>query len=247
VSTGPTSEGAGGGRSGPGRLAREVSTLQAELLAKLHEQMSAEDPALFAEAAQQLAKEFGEVTATAVTSLWKQGGGPPATGEHPGLFRPGEMRRRLEQLIEGSRRYEHPFALVVFDVDVPAATSATPGAASRETALVVVGAALRDGVRMLDETFRLEGDALCVLAPNQDTVGGVQMAERLLAQLDELEEAGGLRIGITAGVVGCPEHGDEADGLLRKADEAMWRARAVGQPVGVGALDEPEGRSVQDR
>jgi len=85
-----------------------------------------------------------------------------------------------------------------------------------------------------------------VLAPGQDTVGGVQMAERLLSRLDDLERAGGLRIGISAGVVACPEHGNEADRLLHKADEAMWRARAVSQPVGVGALEVLE-QSLQDR
>ena len=100
----------------------------------------------------------------------------------------------------------------------------------------MVGAALGESVRLVDETFRLEEDALCVLAPGQSTVGGVQMSERLLGALDELERAGGLRIGISAGVVACPEHGNDADELLHKADEAMWRARAVGQPVGVGAL-----------
>jgi GGDEF domain-containing protein len=56
--------------------------------------------------------------------------------------------------------------------------------------------------------------------------------------LDELEDAGGLRIGVSAGVVACPEHGNDAESLLKKADEAMWRARAVGQPVGVGALQD---------
>jgi diguanylate cyclase (GGDEF)-like protein len=100
----------------------------------------------------------------------------------------------------------------------------------------VVGHALRESVRLVDEAYRLEEDALCVLAPNQDTVGGVQMSERLLQALDELEAAGGLPIEISAGVVACPEHGTEADPLLHNADEAMWRARSVGQPVGVGRL-----------
>ena len=76
-----------------------------------------------------------------------------------------------------------------------------------------------------------------MLAPNQNTVGGVQMSERLLRQLEELEAAGGLPIGISAGVAACPDHGGEAESLLHKADEAMWRARAVGQPVGVGRLE----------
>ncbi len=231
----PTLPGSDGGR--PGHLAREVSALQASLLAKLHDEMDGGDPALFAAAAQKLAEEFGSVTATAVGTLWEgRAGGVASDGQHPSLFRPGQMRRRLEQLLECHRRYEQPFALVVFDVEGPGARADSPEG-GRETAVAVVGAALSESVRLVDETFRLEEDALCVLAPGQDTVGGVQMAERLLDQLDELERAGGLRIGISAGVVACPEHGGDADALLRKADEAMWRARAVSQPVGVGTLE----------
>jgi diguanylate cyclase (GGDEF)-like protein len=227
--------------AGAGQLAREVSTLQASLLAKLHEEMAGGDSALFAAAAQKLAEEFGSVTATAVGTLW-EGQSIVAGDEHASLYRPGQMRRRLDQLLEGNRRYEHAFALVVFDVEGPGARSDDAGG-GRQTALAVVGAALGESVRLIDETFRLEEDALCVLAPGQDTVGGVQMAERLLRKLDDLERAGGLRIGISAGVVACPEHGNDADRLLHKADEAMWRARSVGQPVGVGAL-EP---ALQDR
>jgi diguanylate cyclase (GGDEF)-like protein len=227
--------------SGPGKLAREVSSLQASLLGKLHEEMDGGNAALFASAAQKLAEEFGSVTATAVGTLWESDDAsavdPQSNGDHPSLYRPGQMRRRLDQLLECHRRYEQPFALVVFDVEGPGARS-DDVAGGRQTALAVVGAALSESVRLVDETFRLEEDALCVLAPGQDTVGGVQMAERLLRQLDELERAGGLRIGISAGVVACPEHGNDADRLLQKADEAMWRARAVSQPVGVGALEE---------
>ncbi len=241
----PTRESPRGG-AGAGQLAREVSVLQASLLGKLHEEMTGGDAALFAAAAQKLAEEFGSVTATAVGTLWQQGDGSPgATAggeEHPSLYRPGQMRRRLDQLLECQRRYEQPFALVVFDVEGPGARDDDAGG-GRQTALAVVGAALGESVRLVDETFRLEEDALCVLAPGQDTVGGVQMAERLLSRLDDLERAGGLRIGISAGVVACPEHGNEADRLLHKADEAMWRARAVSQPVGVGALEQP----LQDR
>lgn len=230
------------GGAGAGKLAREVSGLQASLLGKLHDEMAGGNAALFAAAAQKLAEEFGSVTATAVGTLWERDDGSAAAAaaveaEHPSLYRPGQMRRRLDQLLECHRRYEQPFALVVFDVEGPGTRDDDAGG-GRQTALAVVGAALSESVRLVDETFRLEEDALCVLAPGQNTVGGVQMAERLLRQLDELERAGGLRIGISAGVVACPEHGNDADGLLHKADEAMWRARAVSQPVGVGALQD---------
>ncbi|MGH2973716.1 MAG: diguanylate cyclase [Solirubrobacterales bacterium] len=233
-----TTGGRNDGASPAGDVAREVSSLQASLLAKLRAQIGDADAAPFAEAAQRLAEEFGSVTATAVTAVCEPGvARQPSASEshHASLFHPGHMRRRLDQLIETNKRYGHPFALVIFDVDGPGTREE---AADGETMLAVVGAALRDSVRIIDETFPLEEDALCVLAPNQTTIEGVQMAERLLRLLDELEAAGGLRIAISAGVVACPEHGSDAEELLQKADEAMWRARAVGQPVGVGALQD---------
>jgi diguanylate cyclase (GGDEF)-like protein len=153
------------------------------------------------------------------------------------LYRPGHMRRRLDQLLETNRRYGHPFGVAVFDASGPGTRDGDP-AGGRETVLAVVGAALRDSIRVVDEAFRLEEDAICVLAPNLGTVEGMQMAERLLGKLDELERAGGLRVAVAAGVVACPDHGAEADTLLHKADAALWRARAVGQPVGVGALQD---------
>lgn len=167
----------------------------------------------------------------------------PAEEQHElaSLHRPGHMRRRLDQLVETNRRYGHPFGLAVFDASGPGTRNGDAGG-GRETVLAIVGAALRDSIRIVDEAFRLEEDAICVLAPNLGTVEGVQMAERLLGQLDELERAGGLRIAVAAGVVACPDHGADAERLLHKADAALWRARAVGQPVGVGALD-----PVQDR
>jgi diguanylate cyclase (GGDEF)-like protein len=248
-----------------GRLAREVASQQATLLGKLQQELAGAEAEEFAIAARQLAEDFGAVAATAVDAAYERAraaaqaaaetakeqpaagasangaGAEPETAALESLFHPGHMRRRLDQLVEAHRRYGHPFALVVFDASGPETRNGA-GAAGQETVLSVVGAALRDSIRLVDEVYRLEEDALCVLAPNLRTVEGMQMAERLLELLAELERAGGMRISISAGVVACPEHGSHAEVLLHKADAAMWRARAVGQPVGVGALE-----ALQDR
>lgn len=234
--------GANGG-SPAGRIALKVAELHADLLSSLHEEIGT-NGTRFAEAAQRLAGEFGAVTSTAVDAAQPVAGSggapvevPEQAEELPSLYRPGHMRRRLDQLLETNRRYGHPFGIAVFDASGP---GTRPGdvAGGQETVLSIVGAALRDSIRIVDEAFRLEEQALCVLAPNIGTVEGVQMCERLLGQLDELERAGGLRISISAGVVACPDHGADAEELLHKADAAMWRAKAVGQPVGVGPLQD---------
>ncbi len=245
------------------RVALDVAAQHAALLAGLRQELG--DGEAFAAAAQRLAEEFGAVTATAVGAAAGVGAAPPTTvstvappepveseaepepwpepadeqQELASLYRPGHMRRRLDQLVETNRRYGHPFGVAVFDASGPDTRN---GDGDGETVLAIIGAALRDSIRIVDEAFRLEEDAICVLAPNLGTVEGVQMAERLLGQLDDLERAGGLRIAVAAGVVACPDHGADADQLLHRADAALWRARAVGQPVGVGALD-----PVQDR
>jgi len=257
-------ESEGNGASPAGRIALKVSAMHADLLNSLHEEIGTNGES-FADAAQRLAGEFGMVTAAAVEAAQGIGGrrgdvrrsnsgeapanvtpapmngsaapAPEQAEELPSLYRPGHMRRRLEQLLETNRRYGHPFGLAVFDASGP---GTRPGdvAGGQETVLSIIGAALRDSIRIVDEAFRLEEDAVCVLAPNIATVEGVQMCERLLRALDELEQAGGLRISLSAGVVACPEHGTDAEELLHKADAAMWRARAVGQPVGVGPLQD---------
>jgi diguanylate cyclase (GGDEF)-like protein len=237
-----------GGDSAAGRLALKVSAMHAELIGRLRDELGADTEA-FAEATERLAVDFGGVTAAAVDATARAVGPGTATPladpqpapsephELASLYHPGHMRRRLEQLVETNHRYGHPFGLAVFDASGPdVRNGAHPG--GPETVLSVLGAALRDSIRIVDEAFRLEEDAICVLAPNLRTVEGMQMAERLLAQLEELERAGGLRITVVAGVVACPDHGSDAEELLRKADAAMWRARAVGQPVGVGALQD---------
>jgi diguanylate cyclase (GGDEF)-like protein len=234
--------------SAAGRIALKVSAMQADLLGSLHEEIGPKGGG-FAEAAQRLAGEFGSVTAAAIEAaqtgtaagVTASADGKALVEEEryglPSLYRPGHMRRRLDQLLETNRRYGHPFALAVFDASGPGTRPGAPDG-GQETVLAIVGAALRESIRIVDEAFRLEEDAICVLAPNLRTVEGVQMAERLLGKLEELERAGGLRIAVTAGVVASPDHGTEADQLLHKADAAMWRARAVGQPVGVGALQD---------
>jgi len=255
---GHSDSGNGSGSISPaGRIAREVSSLQASLLASLREELGADRPDKFAAAAERLATDFGSVTATAVDAAYDPGAPAPAPAatrepepaevrgaavlapeyrELASLYQPGHMRRRLDQMAETNRRYGHPFALAVFDASGPDTRNGDAG--GQETVLAILGAALRDSIRIVDEAFRLEEDAICVLAPNLQTVEAVQMAERLLAQLDELERAGGLRIAVSAGVVACPDHGADVEALLREADAAMWRARAVGQPLGVGALQD---------
>lgn len=248
-------------------LIQDISSLHASLLGRLGRELAGDGERLAAVAGR-LAVEFGSVMATALGALGEPASAPAvapgpdargaveaaerphpeelrATGPRRGWeraprgerYRQAPLRRRLEQLVAIQKRYGHPFGLVLFDAEGPGARNGA-GGPGQEAVFAVVTAALGESIRLADEVFRLDDEGICVLAPVQTTVQGVEMAERLVRALAELEAVGGLRVTVSAGVVSCPEHGSDPDLLLEKADEAMWRARAVGQPVGVGTLQD---------
>lgn len=216
-----------GTSTSPAQLTREIYYLQSALLATLRIELSNSHPTLFAEAAERLAAVFtriGAYTVEALTQRMEVGGRTPIKDG-------AQMRHRLEQLIALSRRYGSPFALLALDLE-------GPGAQNAEQAMGVVSHAIRGSIRLMDEAFQTEEAGLCVLAPNQTADSAALMARRLTEILTRLERASGLRITISTGVVGFPEHGEEVDHLLRAADTAMWRARATGEPFAVAALQD---------
>jgi diguanylate cyclase (GGDEF)-like protein len=219
----------------PAQLTRDISALQSALLVALRAELPAADRELFAEAAERIAAVFGQISAAAIDALLRQSdvGRDPVSG----LRSPAQLRARLDKAIASTRRYGHPFALLLIDFEGPG-TREGEESVDRASLLRIVAEALRESVRATDEAFRLDDDQLCVVAPNQTTGDGTRMADRLAAALADLERSGGLRITISAGVVSCPEHGDDPERLLRQADTAMWRARATGQPVTVGGLQD---------
>ena len=212
----------------PAQLTREISYLHSSLLATFRMEFSRSEPELFAEAAERLAAVFTRIGGYTVDALTqKLEAGDPAT-----IRTRDQMKHRLQQMVALNRRYGSPFALLLVDVDGPGVQG------DNADALGFVSNAIRGSIRLMDEAFQTEGDGLCVLAPNQTAASASQMAHRLSEILTRLERSSGLRVTVSTGVVGCPEHGEDADLLLRTADTAMWRARATGQPFSVATLQD---------
>ncbi len=218
-----------GAATPPAQLTREIAYLHSALLATLRLELASHEPLLFAEATERLAALFTRISGHTIDTLTQEAGTSEANAG--GLLGGGQMEYRLEQMIAATKRYGSPFALLVLDID-------GPGARNGAEAMGVVTHAVRGSIRLMDEAFYSDGDGLCVLAPNQTAASAAQMAHRISEILTRLERASGLRITVSTGVVGCPEHGEEASGLLRAADSAMWRARATGQPFTVASLQD---------
>jgi diguanylate cyclase (GGDEF)-like protein len=102
-----------------------------------------------------------------------------------------------------------------------------------------LGAALPDPVTIA----RLGGDEFAVIVPHPQADGDVVgLAELMMTRLREPLFVDGVRIGVHAstGVAVFPEHAESVDGLLRRADIALYRAKVNRGEVQVYRADMDE-------
>ena len=225
-----------GAESGAGELARDVAALQSVLVRAFRRELEHEDPELFVAAVERLAEATGAVHAAAVEEhvrgrsreLEAQANTDPLTG----LYNLRYLHRQVVQLLDFYKRYEHPFAVLLMDVDGLKRINDAHGHAAGDRVLMQVAMSLQRSIRSVDTAARLGGDEFCVAAPEQDKEHGKLLGERLANAVEqEMATQETPQVGISIGVVSCPEHGDDAEQLLDLADRAMYRAKASGERV----------------
>ena len=230
------------GESGAGELARDVAALQSVLVRAIRDELVDESPELFVNAVERLAEATGAVHAAAVEEhvrsrsreLESQANTDPLTG----LYNLRYLHRQVVQLLDFYKRYEHPFGLLLMDVDGLKRINDAHGHAAGDRVLMQVAMSLQRSIRSVDTAARLGGDEFCVAAPEQDKGHAKLLADRLANAVEqEMASQETPQVGISIGVVSCPEHGDDAEQLLDLADRAMYRAKAAGERVAVADAD----------
>jgi diguanylate cyclase (GGDEF)-like protein len=232
-----------GGDSSAADLARDMASLQAVLVRALSDELAESDPAAFALVVERLADAAGAVQAAAIDhhvrtrsrDLETQANTDPLTG----LYNLRYVQRHIVHLLDVHKRYEQPFAVLLMDIDGLKRINDAHGHAAGDRVLMQVAMSTRRAIRTVDTAARLGGDEFCVLAPNQDAKGGVALAGRLAAAVEDEMSAGEIPpVGLSIGVVACPTHGDDAEVLIERADRAMYRAKAAGESVAMGDADD---------
>ena len=131
-------------------------------------------------------------------------------------------------------------AVMLFDLDRFKEINDTMGHQYGDAVLVEVGPRVKEVLRGGDTVARLGGDEFCVLLPNvSGAANAVQVAERIIAVLEQPFEMDGANLGIEAscGIALAPADGDTADLLLQRADVAMYVAKGSQSSVVVYSDD----------
>lgn len=139
---------------------------------------------------------------------------------------------RLNQSVLLAQREQQTFALLFADLDHFKEVNDTLGHAVGDQLLIVIAHRLRDAVRDMDTVARLGGDEFVMLLPNISRAHALDLAERLVLQLNEpmlLEGMPDYRAQVSVGLVMFPDDGESAEALLRHADQAMYAAKRAGR------------------
>ncbi|GAA1192360.1 cyclic Di-GMP phosphodiesterase RmdB [Streptomyces hebeiensis] len=119
-------------------------------------------------------------------------------------------------------------ALVLIDLDRFRSVNDTLGHLAGDRLLLQIAERLRLALPRGAEAARLGGDEFAVLLPTCDSATSAQrVARHLVGQLSSPLDLDGLTLVLeaSAGVAVYPEHALDAEGLLRRADVAMYQAK----------------------
>jgi diguanylate cyclase (GGDEF)-like protein/PAS domain S-box-containing protein len=136
----------------------------------------------------------------------------------------------LQASIERLERAGVPFALVAVDLDGFKAVNDNQGHQSGDQALQIVAKRLLQLMRQTDFVARVGGDEFVILCNDTDAAGAALVGERIVHKVSEPLSLSTCvaQIGASVGIV-QGETGQSRDELLRRADQAMYRAKRAGK------------------
>jgi diguanylate cyclase (GGDEF)-like protein/PAS domain S-box-containing protein len=150
---------------------------------------------------------------------------------------------RLQQAILTASRDGSSFGLLVMDMDRFKEVNDSLGHQTGDLLLQQMAARLRSALRQADTVARLGGDEFGVLPFGvQDLQGSVLAAQKILGAKElpfTLGEAT-VEVGLSIGIAQYPEHGRDAQTLMRRADVAMYVAKRTKSGHAVYSADQDE-------
>jgi diguanylate cyclase (GGDEF)-like protein/PAS domain S-box-containing protein len=142
------------------------------------------------------------------------------------------LSERLDRAMLAARRDGRKLAVMFIDLDRFKTINDSLGHLTGDHLLKEVANRLCRVVRAVDTVARLGGDEFVVLVPGVRTLDECALVgEKIIAAMAEPVrfEGRSLHISPSIGICLCPDDGEDVETLMRKADAAMYHAKASGR------------------
>jgi diguanylate cyclase (GGDEF)-like protein len=136
-------------------------------------------------------------------------------------------------LLELTRRNGQTLCVALLDLDHFKSLNDTHGHAAGDAMLQFFASMLQSQLRRSDVLCRYGGEEFVIVMPDVDMRDGLLTVERVLgeflAERVEFRRDALPQGTFSAGVAAFPDHGDQLEVLLARADKALYRAKAAGR------------------
>jgi two-component system cell cycle response regulator len=151
-----------------------------------------------------------------------------------GLFNRRYMETHLETLVEQAAVRGKPLAVLVVDIDYFKAINDGHGHDAGDDALREFAIRLRKAIRNIDLACRYGGEEFVIVMPETDMAVATTVAERLrrrIAGEPFVVQQGTRKLDVTIsiGIATLCDTADDAVAILKRADQALYRAKRDGR------------------
>jgi diguanylate cyclase (GGDEF)-like protein len=135
----------------------------------------------------------------------------------------------LKRMAAHAGRRVSPLSAILIDLDHFKQINDIHGHEQGDNALAAVGQILSSTLRASDFAARYGGEEFLVLLPDTDRVKACDVAEKLRVAIAGAEISNVGSLTASFGVATLPDDAGEPDQLIRKADRALYAAKAAGR------------------
>jgi diguanylate cyclase (GGDEF)-like protein len=139
---------------------------------------------------------------------------------------------QMQRVLAQTRRDRRPCAIAIFDVDFFKRVNDTWGHPVGDEVLKWVTQMIGRNIRAYDTLGRYGGEEFLLLMPGTGEAGAFAIADRARLAIENeacTVDDRQIRITISAGVAITMADEEDADALLARADEALYRAKQTGR------------------
>jgi diguanylate cyclase (GGDEF)-like protein len=145
------------------------------------------------------------------------------------LYNSRYAKQFLNTEVKRSLRYKKKVSLLFLDIDRFKAVNDVYGHLVGSETLMEFGRVLKNTVRETDIAVRYGGDEYIIILPETPTDKANEVAERIRTRVENyrfgVKHNLKIHLTVTNGVATCPDHALTAEGLIQKADTAMYQAK----------------------
>jgi two-component system cell cycle response regulator len=151
-----------------------------------------------------------------------------------GLFNRRYMETHFAALVEQAASRNKPIAVLILDIDFFKSINDGHGHDAGDDVLREFAIRIRKSIRNIDPACRYGGEEFVIVMPETDMAVATMVAERLRRRIATepfaiQQGAKQLEVTLSIGIAALGAEGDTAATILKRADQALYRAKRDGR------------------